>query len=138
MLIEEIRNIKSGKNELRKFALTVGVLFGLLGGLFYWIQKDYYFYFLIIFALLISSGLIIPVLLKPIQKIWMIFTVILGWFITRLILCILFYFIVTPISIILRLSGKDLLNREFDKHADSYWIPRKNKISKNEGYEKQF
>lgn len=138
MIFEEIKNIESGKSELRKFGITIGIAFGLLGGLFFWIGKDYYFYFLILFAVLMLSGLLVPIVLKPIQKVWMIFSVILGWFMTRLILSILFYFIVTPIGIISKLLGKDFLDRKFNKNIDSYWIPRKPKLLNKEDYERQF
>ena len=48
MIIEEFKKIKSGRRELRKFGITVGVFLGLLVGWFLWREKDYYFYFLIL------------------------------------------------------------------------------------------
>ena len=44
MLINEIENIKSGKKQLRKFGITIGIALGLLGALFWWRGKDMYCY----------------------------------------------------------------------------------------------
>ena len=137
MLIEEIKNIKSSKKDLRQFGLTVGIAFCLLGLLLLWRKKEYYSYFFIISATLVSFGLFFPTLLKPIQKAWMTLAVILGWIVTRIILIILFYLVVTPIGILSRLFGKDLLNLKLDKKANSYWI-KKTKETDKARYQNQF
>jgi hypothetical protein len=138
MLIEEIKNIKSGKGELRKFGITVGIVFGILGGLLLWRGREYYSYFLIISAILIVSGLLFPRLLLPIQKAWMTLAVVLGWFMTRLILSILFYLVFTPIGLIARLFGKEFLELKIDRARDSYWIYRKEEPFDKRRYENQF
>ena len=138
MIIEEINNIRSGRNELRKFGITMGIVLGLLGGFLLWRGKVYYPIFFIISTLFLFLGLVLPVLLKPIQKIWMVLALIMGWFMTRIILIILFYLIVTPIGLLARLFGKDFLNTKFNKNADSYWIPKKEAPFDKKNYENQF
>ncbi len=63
-------------------------------------------------------------LLRPLYIGWMAFAFVLGWVNTRLILGIFFYLILTPIGLILRLTGKDLLDRRIDHQASSYWVKR--------------
>lgn len=140
MLPDELRNIKSSKTDLRKFGLSVGIVLGILGGILFWRDKTYYNYFFILSSVLIASGLITPLLLKPIQKVWMTFAVIMGWFMTRVILCILFYFCVTPLRIISILFGKKFLDMQFNKHSimNSYWITRDKSEFKRSHYERQF
>lgn len=142
MIIEEIKGIKSEKSDLRKFGVSVGLVLGLLGGLFWWREKDFYSYFIIVSAALILSGLIIPSVLKPLQKAWMAFAVVIGWFMTRVILTVLFYFIVTPIGLVAKLFGKDFLDRKFsvkaNKNTDSYWINKEDEALEKSRYEKQF
>jgi hypothetical protein len=138
MISEEIKNIKSGRSELRKFGITIGIVLGLLGGLFLWREKTYYSTFFIISILFLFLGLILPVVLKPIQKIWMMLAVLMGWFMTRIILIILFYLIVTPIGLLARLFGKDFLNTKFNRNLDSYWIPKKTITFGKRNYENQF
>lgn len=138
MISEEIKNIKSGRSELKKFGITMGIVLGLLGGFLLWRGKVYYPIFFIISTLFLVLGLTLPVLLKPIQKIWMILAVLMGWFMTRIILIILFYLIVTPIGLLARLFGKDFLNTKFNRNLDSYWIPKKTVTFDKKNYENQF
>jgi len=138
MIIEEIRNIKSSKKELRKFGLTMGIVLALFNGFIWWRGKDYYFYFFIPSILFILLGLIVPLILKPFHKVWMSLAVIMSWFMTRVILSILFYLGITPMGLLARLFGKDFLSRKFNKNtSNSYWIPKE--IIKNKSdYERQF
>jgi len=142
MLIEDIKKIKSEKSDLRKFGLSVGMALGLLGWLFWWREKDFYSYFLFVSLMLISLGLIAPAALKPFQKVWMTVAVVIGWFMTRLILSVLFYAVITPIGLISKVSGKEFLDKKFDKHANkkvsSYWVHRKETLFDKNRYEKQF
>jgi len=138
MLIEEIKNIKSGRKELRRFAITVGTVFGLLGLLFLWRQKDTAPWFILIASFLLFFGLTFPKVLKPIQKIWMSFALIMGWFVTRVILAVLFYCVVTPIGIVARVFSKDSLGMKFDPRAQTYWIPKPSQSDDKKGCENQF
>ena len=138
MLLDEIRDIRSGKIELRKFGITLGIVFGLLGGLFFWRGKSYYFFLFILSGFFLFFGLILPLLLKPIHKVWMTLALILGSIMTRVILSILFYLIITPLGLISKLAGKDFLDLKFDKSAHSYWILRKKTAFEKANYEKQF
>lgn len=137
-MIEEIKNIKSGKSELKRFGITIGIIFGLLGILFLWREKDYYSYFIVLSIVFIVLGGVMPVLLKPIQKAWMTLAVILGWFMTRVILCILFYVVFTPIGLVARMFGKQFLDLKINNPKESYWIYRESKEFKKSDYERQF
>ena len=138
MIIEEIKNIKSGKKELRKFGITMGAVFVVIGGLLWWRGKDYYLYFLGLSAAFFFFGLAIPSLLKPIHKFWMALAVLMSWVMTRVILCILFYLGITPMSFLANLFGKDFLGLKFGKNINSsYWIPKEKTKNKSD-YERQF
>lgn len=138
MLLEEIKNIKSTKSDLRKFGITVGIVVGLIAGLLWYRDKDNYSIFAVISFVLIFFGLILPVVLKPLQKAWMTFAVILGWFMTRVILSVLFYIVFTSIGFISKLFGKQFLDLKMDESKQSYWIQRERKAVEKERYEKQF
>ena len=68
----------------------------------------------------------------------MIFAAILGWVMTRLILSILFYLIITPIGLITRLIGEDFLSLRDPNGSDSFWNHRDSTAELNQNYEKQF
>lgn len=138
MILEEIKSIKSGKKELREFGIIIGIALGLLGGLLLWRGRDNYHYLFIIAAVFIFCGLTLPSLLQPLQKAWMTLAVIIGWFTTRIILCILFYLVFTPIGFVSRLLGKQFLDLKMDRSKKSYWIYKESKEFNQNGYKRQF
>jgi len=138
MLREEIKNIKEDQPTLRKFGLTIGAVFLLVCIVLYLSGKSSSVVIGGIGVLLILFGLILPTILKPLNKIWMILAVILGWFMSRLILFILFYIVIAPIGFFLKMMGKDFLSRKSDENYKSYWEIRDKKIAEQIDYERQF
>ncbi len=139
MLLNEIKTIKSSKKELKDFGLMVGGVLLALGGFALWRGKPVYPYLLAAGGLLFVFGLIAPSLLKPVQKAWMTLAVLMGWGMTRVLLTLLFYLAVTPLSLIARLCGNDFLGlKEVQKQKESYWIPREQRKLAPAEYEKQF
>ena len=138
MFKEEINNIKEDKSTLRKFGLTVGTVILLVGIVLYLAGKSSSVVFGGVGVLLILFGLILPNILKPLNKIWMTLAVILGWIMSRLILFILFYIVITPTGLFLRIAGKDFLNLRTDKNSDSYWEKREKRVKEKIDYERQF
>lgn len=74
-----------------------------------------------VFALV---ALVKPSLLSGLNRLWIKLGVLLGKIVSPIALGILFYVVITPIGIIIRLAGKDPLRLKFDPDAKSYWIPR--------------
>jgi len=139
LILEDIKNIKSEKSDLRKFGLTVGIVLAVLGAVLLWRQKDFYRICFIASAPLIVLGLVLPVVLKPIQKVWMTLAILMGWVMTRVLLILLFFVIVTPIGFVAKIFGKDFLNRKFQKDQQaSYWIKRKPIPFNQSLYENQY
>jgi len=137
-MFAEIKNIKSSKIEQKKFGITIGIILFIIGIILFYKENSLYQNFAISATIFILSGFIIPVLLKPIYLVWMTFAVILGWFMTRLILSVLFFFIMTPIGLIARIFGKDFLNIRNKNSVSSYWNLRDSNVERNQDYEKQF
>ena len=67
-------------------------------------------------------------LLSPLNKAWIKFGEILGSIIAPIIMAFVYFIFLTPISLIVRVFGKDLLGVKFNKKIDSYWIKRKKNI----------
>ena len=138
MIIKEIKNIKSGKKELRKFGITIGIFLGLLGMLFWWRAIGYYCCFFIISITFLFFGLALPILLKPIHKVWMTLSIFMGWVSTGIILSVLFYIVVAPIGLLTSLFSNSFLDLKFSSNSDTYWILRKETEKDRSDYEKQF
>lgn len=137
MILEEIKNIKSDKKELKKFGGQVGGILILVGALLFALAKSSALIFVGIGGFLAIAAFLLPILLLPLQKIWMAFAVLMGFVMTRVILSILFYLVITPINLISRLFGKDFLNLKIEKEKKSYWNLRDEEY-KQSSTEKQF
>jgi len=138
MSIKEIKSIKTEKKELRKFGIAFSLILAVLGVLLLWRGRDYYYYFFILSAASLFLGLFLPFVLKPVHQISKTLSILMSWFVTRVILIVLFYLIVTPIGLLMKLFGKNLLDLKFDKNTDSYWITRKTLKYEKKNYENQF
>ena len=84
---------------------------------------------------LVSSSLIFLFLgltnsriLSPLNNIWVKFGKILGMIIAPIIMALVYFVILTPIGLTMRIFGKDLLGLKFKKKQDTYWIKRKKNI----------
>ena len=137
-MLEEIRNIKSKKGDLRNFGITIGIILITIAVLLLWKEIQSYKTFIAVGTLLCLSGFILPIILKPFFIAWMTFAIILGWFMTRLILALVFYGIMTPIGVLSRIFGKKFLKLNFDKTNNTYWNNRKIHSLGKTYYEKQF
>ena len=87
------------------------------------------FYSLVISLIFLILGLINSNILKPLNFLWMKFGLLLGKVISPIILGIIFFFVVTPIGLIMKLVGKDLLNLKYNINK-SYWIKKSGPKSK--------
>ena len=78
----------------------------------------------IISAVFLILGLINSKLLTPLNLFWFKLGIILGAIISPIVMGIVFFLVVTPTGFILRIMGKDLLNKKYDKEKETYWIKR--------------
>ena len=136
-MIEEIKNIPNSNRDIRSFGITMGIILFIISGLLMYYDKESYQLIAIIASTFIGIGFILPILLKPIYYVWMIFAAILGWVMTRVILSIVFYLIMTPIGLITRIIGEDFLSLK-NISSNSYWNNRDSSTELNQDYEKQF
>ncbi len=113
----------------RSFGLVFFVVF-LIIALYPLINnEDIRVWSLIICLIFILLGLLNSEILTPLNKIWFKFGLFLGRFISPIVMGMVFFFIVTPTGVLMRIIGKDLLNLKFNKEK-SYWIEKKGPKSK--------
>ena len=86
-------------------------------------------YLIIISVIFLILGLLNSKLLTPLNKIWFKFGILLGKIISPLVMGLIFFFVVTPIGILMRILKKDLLNLKFNKKS-TYWIEKNDPKSK--------
>ena len=137
-IIEEIKNIKGDKSDWKKFGFTMGIILAVIGFYLIWKKNNHYYYPLSFGAVFFITGFFLPLLLKPVYKVWMALSVAMGFIMTRVIMVIIFYLIVTPIGLIASLTGKKFLDMKIDKNVKSYWIAREKTQKAKSDYERQF
>ena len=84
---------------------------------------------LIISLIFLVLGLLNSKFLAPLNKVWFKFGIFLGKIISPIVMGIIFFLVVTPTGLIMRILGKDLLNLKYNKNK-SYWIEKTGPKSK--------
>jgi predicted membrane metal-binding protein len=119
---ERVDGPKAGSE--RGFGIVFAVVFAVIG---LWPMLDggpFRLWALIVAGVSLGTGLFVPVILRPLNRLWFLFGMALHKVMSPLMMGLLFYLTVTPIALIMRVVGKDPLNRRFDKNAKSYWVVR--------------
>ena len=111
----------------RSFGLLFFIVFFIIG---LWPLKndlELNYIFIGISIIFLILGLMNSKILTPFNKIWVKFGELLGRIIAPIVMALIYFFILTPISLIIRIFGKDFLNLKFSKE-NSYWAKREKNI----------
>ncbi len=119
--------IKIGSN--RSFGIVFSIVFLLIAIYPLINNEELRIWSLVIAIIFLVLGLINSKVLTPLNKLWFKFGLLLGRFISPLIMGIIFFVVVTPIGIIMRSLKKDLLNLKYNK-KETYWIDKSGPKSK--------
>jgi hypothetical protein len=119
----EYQALGASRKDCRNLGLIFLAALLILAGVLYWNHIGYWRHSLIAGACFGLLGLAAPGILKPLHRVWMTFALVMGWFMARILLALLFYLVVTPIGLVMRLLGKDLLDRRMADRK-SYWHRR--------------
>ncbi len=116
------------KRGLRQFGFTFGgIIAGLFGLVIPWLFGLNFPYWpwaiLLIFAVWASLA---PGTIEPFYKLWMRFGLVLNYVMSRVILGVVFYAVVLPTGLIMRLKGRDPMSRGFDDNVKSYRVKHEN------------
>ena len=116
------KNIKIGSNK--SFGIVFAVVFGLIA--FWPLIKgnDIRLWSLVISIIFFVLGLINSKILTPLNRLWFKVGIFLGNFIAPIVMGIIFFLVVTPTGIIMKLLGKDLIKLK-KSNEKSYWIEKK-------------
>tara|TARA_B100000787_G_scaffold169951_1_gene163052 strand:+ start:712 stop:1101 length:390 start_codon:yes stop_codon:yes gene_type:complete len=123
----EKSNIKMSSNK--SFGIVFSIFF-LIIGLFPLLDNlNIRIWAIIISIIFITLGLLKSKLLSPLNKTWFRFGLILGNFIAPIVMGLVFFLVVTPTSLILKLFKKDILSLK-KNNKTSYWIEKDDRVSK--------
>jgi len=112
------------RQGLRKFGITTGLIVaGLFGIFFPWLfEAGFVIWPWILCGLLIAMGLLTPMALGPVYHWWMRFGLMISRFTTPLIMGLVFFLVITPMAIFMKLLGKDAMRRKLAKDESTYRI----------------
>ena len=113
----------------RSFGIVFFVVFLLIAFYPLIYNGDIKIWSLILSLIFLILGLVDSKILTPLNKVWYHFGIFLGKIISPFIMGIIFFLVVTPIALLMRLLGKDVLNLKYNKNK-SYWIEKKGPKSK--------
>ena len=125
MAIIEIDRNPSPKT-LRLFGLLLGAFFALIGGLVVW-RAGAGTASNVLFGLAVGLPLLyyaVPPLRRPMYLGWIYLAWPIGLVLSFTLLALIYYLVLTPIGLVMRLFGRDPMQRGFDPAAATYWIPR--------------
>ena len=123
------------KSSNRSFGLLFFVVF--LGFGLWPLTKDQPINFIFIFisTVFLILGIFNSKILSPLNNLWIKFGELLGRIVAPIVMALVYFVILTPISLLVRIFGKDLLGLKFLKKQNSYWIKRNKDLGK---MDKQF
>jgi len=119
----ELKHLKKAdRKTLRNFGLVMAIPLLLIAAYLLWKGRASAPYLLAVSALFALLGLILPKVLKPVYIGWMTFANYLSIVVTYIVLTLFFFIVLTPVSLVIKILGKDLLLQRLDPDASSYWV----------------
>jgi hypothetical protein len=136
--MDELKLIDKSDEAVKKTGLTVGVVLILVSLLLWYLGKASSVYFSIIGGLFVILAIIAIPVLRPFHKLWMTLALLMGFVMSRVILTLLYYLILTPIGLLAKLVGKKFMPLKFDKNVSTYWEKRDITAKQQIDYDRQF
>ena len=114
------------RRELMWFGPLFALFAGLVGGVASWKfdAPGFAKWVGLVSAAIVAIYYAVPPLRKPIFVAWLAAVFPIGWVVSHLLLSVVFYLVVFPIGLLVRLFGYDALRRRREPDAESYWIER--------------
>ena len=130
----------SDKREQRKFGVVMAVIIAIIGLIRWGIHGfvDLPVYFLVVASVFFVGGVVAPVALKPIFVAWMKLAVVLNWIMTRVLLGMAFYLMMTPVRVVIAVFGEDPLKRKYLPEEQTYWEEAEEQPEEFDRYRNQY
>jgi len=144
-IVQEIREEihaalrEPSRRDLNILALLFLVIPGVIGSYLAFLKAAPSGYVWMAVGACLAVCRLIPPLFRLIYRLWVGLSVIIGYFISRVLLTLIFFLVLLPTGLIMRVVGRDPMDRKFDPAASSYWNRKEDQAEASvERYEKQF
>ncbi|MGJ3259869.1 MAG: SxtJ family membrane protein [Rhodospirillales bacterium] len=105
----------------RAFGLTFAAVFGIIGGVVWWLAEALYLWPFIVAAVFGILALAVPGVLLPLNRLWSWFGGKLGPINNKLVLGLFYILFMIPFGLVMRLIGRDPMARKIHTDEESYW-----------------
>lgn len=109
----------------KSFGITFSIVFLIFAFYPFIYSEGLRIWALIVSIIFFTLAIIFPKILKMPNKVWLRFGLVLGYIIPPILMTFIYYSVILPTGILMRIAGKDLLKLKSDKNIKSYWIIRK-------------
>ena len=121
----DTQTVEVTKLDLRKFGFIMGGMIALMFGLFFpWVfdktSENWPIWPFIVMAVFFALAIVMPEILRPVNHYWLKIGNVLGFINSRIILGAMFYLMIFPIGMILKVLGKDSMERKLEEKAETY------------------
>ena len=116
------------KSSEKSFGILFFIVFSIIGLYPLLTVSSVRIWSLVIAIIFLVIAFAKPIILKPLNNAWIKLGEILGKIIAPIVMLIVFFAVVTPIGLLLKIFGKDILGLKFSKKIKSYWILRDKNI----------
>jgi len=137
-MVEISGNTEVEMGSPRSFGIVFAAFFAIIALFPLTGEGDIRWWALIVAAGFLGCALVVPNILRPLNRLWFWFGLLLHRIVSPIIMGILFFLTVTPVGLIMRLRRRDPLNQEFDPDARSYWIEVDREAAAQSSMRKQF
>lgn len=114
---------KKSVKDLRRFGFAFGTAMTILGSLLFWKERPAGPWVLGLAAFALLSGAFAPKILRPLEMVLAGLLRVVMTALTYVVLTLAYIFIFTPMAMLMRVLGKDLLDRRFPSDEPTYWVP---------------
>lgn len=117
-------NLSPTRSQMTGFGLIMAAFFGLLGAIFFFFTAYPTVAYVLWTIGLVVAGLyyLIPAFRRPMYLGWMYAILPLGWVVSHLLFAVIYFLIITPIGWIVRLFGRDSMQRKLHAAPTTYWV----------------
>jgi hypothetical protein len=120
-------NLNPTRSQLRQFAgIWFPAFWAVVGGMLWYrtgVLPTVVIVLWVVAAVISLAGIINPRWIRPVFITWMRLAYPIGWTVSHLMLAIIYYLAITPIGVLMRLMGRDPMQRRLDRQAPTYWVP---------------
>ena len=109
----------------RSFAIVIAVALGVIGSINFWHNGHIWPWLGVVTVLVVVAGCFAPALLKPLNRLWFQFGLLLHAVVNPLVMGLVFFGAVLPTGFVMRALGKNPLRLKIEGNRESYWVKRR-------------